>query len=166
VENLLLLTPEDAPRLQRLLERCEDFALLSDGEPPAPDAADKAFTEVPPDYRPETMRIWAVADPEGRLDAVMHVLPGYPDDEAWWLGLLLIAPERRGQGLGSAMLDWLCAAARTDGRREIQLGVLDANLAGRRFWEREGFEWLRSTEPRTFGRKQHVVYVLRKSLAA
>lgn len=159
------LSAADAPRLDALYRACEDYHLLADGEPAAPGAGAAAFSDVPPGHAPEQLLLLGAEDDAGKLIAVTQVLRGYPEPRIWWIGLHLVEPEARDRGLGRALWRQVARAALNHGADEIQLGVLDDNTAARRFWEREGFGWLRSTEPRPFGRKTHVVHVLRRALA-
>ena len=46
----------------------------------------------------------------------------------------------------------------------IMLGVVEENQSAYRFWQGLGFELVRQTEPRSFGKKTQVVYVMRKEV--
>lgn len=52
---------------------------------------------------------------------------------------LFVAPEARGQGVGSALLDAIAAEARARGFREVRLDVVDENLRARALYERRGY---------------------------
>ncbi|MGF1521445.1 MAG: hypothetical protein ACFBSF_03895 [Leptolyngbyaceae cyanobacterium] len=45
----------------------------------------------------------------------------------------------------------------------ISLCAIAPNLPGRQFWQRMGFEVIRQTAPRDYGRKTHEVYVYRRT---
>ncbi len=66
---------------------------------------------------------------------------GYPEAGDAYIGLMLLATEARGQGLGTMFLDHLTDLARARGARRQLLAVLDANPRGRRFWERTASSW-------------------------
>lgn len=44
------------------------------------------------------------------------------------------------------------------------LGVVEENTLAYTFWQNLGFEFIRETEPRHFGKKFQKVYVMRKTL--
>jgi hypothetical protein len=44
------------------------------------------------------------------------------------------------------------------------LGVVEDNQGAFSFWQALGFELVRTTEPRSFGKKTHAVYVMRRDL--
>jgi len=47
----------------------------------------------------------------------------------------------------------------------IMLGVVEENQAAYDFWQRLGFELVRKTEPRPFGRKTQSVSVMRRAVS-
>jgi ribosomal protein S18 acetylase RimI-like enzyme len=52
---------------------------------------------------------------------------------------LYVAPERRGQGLGTAMIDLLLSDAREAGLSAIEINVDAGDVDAQRFYERHGF---------------------------
>jgi ribosomal protein S18 acetylase RimI-like enzyme len=102
-----------------------------------------------------------------RDDAIIGVLEGlrdYPDDAVWWVGLLLLAPEARGYGVGRKIMEAFSEYVRLEKGTGIMLGVVEENQAAYRFWQGLGFELVRQTEPRLFGRKTQKVNVMRREL--
>ena len=158
------LFPEDAPRLQVLYARCIGYFLRADGQPPRDTAGDEAFVDGPEGHARDQLALYGVFAPTEELVAEMEVLEGYPDAQTWWIGLMLVDPAARRQGIGRRMVEWLLARATERRVESLQLGVLDVNLEARRFWENMGFTWLRSTEPRRFGQLEHVVHVLSRKV--
>lgn len=55
------------------------------------------------------------------------------------LGQLYTAPERTGEGLGAALMDWALAEARAGGHDAVQLSVWSENYGAQRFYQRYGF---------------------------
>lgn len=52
---------------------------------------------------------------------------------------IAVAPEARGQGIGTAMLAAICDHARKVGKRAVRLDVINTNPGARKLYEREGF---------------------------
>lgn len=52
---------------------------------------------------------------------------------------IAVDPSRRGQGIGTRLLDELTAYAKRKGYHEIRLDVIDTNPGARRLYERNGF---------------------------
>lgn len=73
---------------------------------------------------------------------------------------MMLAPEQRGQGLGTnfyqAFERWVLA----QGESQISLAVIEANDPGLQFWKRMGFSIVRKAPPQQFGIKTHERYVL------
>jgi ribosomal protein S18 acetylase RimI-like enzyme len=70
-------------------------------------------------------------------------MAGY-DGHRGWIYSLAVAPDRRGQGLGTRLLDHALAALKARGCVKVNLQILESNEAVRRFYEANGF----TVEPR------------------
>ncbi len=159
-----LLAPPDAPAIQRLYEQCLDYCLLVDGHPPSPGAAVEDFSSAPPGKSLADKFLFGVVGPLGELAGLLDCVRGYPDETTWWIGLLLFAPEARDHGLGAATVRGFLSYAQTHGAQALMLGVVDENTRAYGFWTRQGFQLVRTTEPRQFDLKTHAVHVMRRAL--
>ena len=126
--------------LQDLLERCADYLELDEGAPPGPGAARELLDAGPPGVSRDHKFVhgWArtVGEP---LVAVTDTIAGYPDQDSWFLGLLLVDPAWRRRGVGAAILRQIEAMARAAGAVQLYLAVLERNPDGQQFWQRQGF---------------------------
>lgn len=61
------------------------------------------------------------------------------DNERFLIDGLCVADEVRGRGIGTGLLDAICAKARQRGHAAVRLDVVDTNRDARRLYEREGF---------------------------
>ena len=82
-----------------------------------------------------------VAEEDGAV--IGTVMAGY-DGHRGWIYSLAVAPERRGRGLGTRLLDHALAALKGLGCVKVNLQILESNEAVRRFYEANGF----TAEPR------------------
>ncbi|RKH56844.1 GNAT family N-acetyltransferase [Corallococcus aberystwythensis] len=126
--------------LQPLLERCEDYHQLAYGRPALPDQARNIPNERPPGLAPGQGHLFALRDAQGGLAGMLEALRDYPAQGEWYIGLLLLAPEARGQGRGEAVLSAYEAHVRANGGRMLRVAVVEHNAGGRRFWTRVGFQ--------------------------
>ncbi len=160
-----LLNLEDAPVLQNLYKQCTEFALLTDGQPPSPTAARQEFDAVPDGKTTQDKYIFGLFASQNDLIGMIESIRYYPDNQTWWLGLIMLSSEQRGQGLGTefyrAFENWVSAK----GFKQISLSVVEANELGLQFWRGLGFEIIRKTEPRQFANKTHAVYVMSHAVA-
>ncbi|XXJ21305.1 GNAT family acetyltransferase [Desulfovibrio caledoniensis] len=83
---------------------------------------------------------WVAEDGDDVLGTVMA---GY-DGHRGWIYSMAVAPDRRGQGLGSRLLDHALEALKQRGCVKVNLQILESNEAVRRFYEANGF----TAEPR------------------
>ena len=158
------LFPDDADVLQALYQQCADFALLTNGVPFSPTAAREEFEDVPEGKTPEDVHVFGLFDASNVIAGAIVAVRHYPDAQTWWIGLMLLAPDKRGQGLGAdfcrAFERWVFA----QGDSQLSLCVIEANVSGLRFWQKMGFQLVRTTPPRQRGNKTHKLYVLSKLL--
>jgi len=155
------LLPEDSAIIQELWEDCLDYMLLVDGHPAGPHSGEEGFEDVPPGKSPADLFLFGIVNQQGHLVGMLEVLRGYPDEMTWWIGVLLIVPEARSQGIGQTVVQGFMDYVRLNGGQAIMLGVVDENTLAYKFWSRMGFEFVRQTEPRQFGNKTHTVSVMR-----
>ena len=67
-----------------------------------------------------------------------YTIPG----QRVYISRVRVEPERRGQGIGTAMVAFLCAEARRQGFAEISLGVNKDNAEALHVYEKAGFDTL------------------------
>ena len=146
-----------------LFARATDYAMLESGLPP--DAATLAdfFTGDHPDIdHTKSLRLGLFQGPT--LAIIAEMAFGYPNPGDAFIGLLLAAPEYRNLGLGHELLDHLAAEARARLCPRLLIAVLDANAGGKRFWLRQGFVVIFTTEPIPRGLKTHVFHRMARPL--
>ena len=157
------LSLADVPAVFDLYSRCAGYFLLQDGELAVVHDADELFTDVPPTKRPEDQHVLGYRVGK-RLEAVAAVLTDYPEPGHWYLGLLLVAPERRSQGLGRKLYASIEQRSIKHGATRMLLAVLKENESALRFWRSLGFEIVRTVEATTFKQKAHMRYELARRL--
>jgi GNAT superfamily N-acetyltransferase len=161
-----LITADDAFLLQDLFVRCTDFSLLVEGVPPGPNAAQDLLHDVAPGKTLDDKILIGLWDSSGCLLGLIDAMRGYPAPDQWFIGLMLIDPALRGQGIGAQAYRGFEHWAAGQGAHSIGLGVVEANTAGCRFWQQMGFAEASRTEPRSFGEKTHVVIRMQKFISA
>jgi GNAT superfamily N-acetyltransferase len=127
------LTLADRPAVEALIDRCEDFYVLTTG---GPGSFDELWTSLPPDRTPADKRVYGTGEP---LAGLAEVVRDWPRPGTWIIGLLLLDPAARGSGLGAAVVAELDAMAAAQGADRLRVGVVDANVRALKFWRREGF---------------------------
>ncbi|MEU3829928.1 GNAT family N-acetyltransferase [Streptomyces sp. NPDC029080] len=117
---MVALTPDDGPALQDLLERCDDYSRLNFGIPTGAADAQSQFLEGL-QHVPEQRKHLMGCHVDGRLVAAADLLEGHPDDRTAALGMLVVDPEWRDRGLGTAILLGLGSALAGRGVRRLRV---------------------------------------------
>ena len=120
--TLRILAPGDAPALQRVFAAAGDHFLGVTGRPePAPDAAEQELRgcAATPGRDVALASLRDTGEPVGALGW----WAGHPEPELALLGMLLVVPGRRGQGLAREALGALEAWLAGRGIRRLRTGV-------------------------------------------
>lgn len=128
----------DLDRVAELYTAAADFWTLTDRKPPDLAKARAFFTDGPPGCDPAASHRLGLFE-SGRLLGVAELSFGFPKPEDAYLGLMVFAPEARGQGLGPFFLQKCEDLARVRSCPQLFLAVLEENAKARAFWERQGF---------------------------
>jgi ribosomal protein S18 acetylase RimI-like enzyme len=148
----------DLPRLSLLCRSCADFYELIEGQSPSDETAAEILGPLDSKYTRGTKHVWGV-EKEGRLIAVAELLEGYPASHGWYIGLLLVIPAHRRQGVGAQLCAALLRWMGQRGASIVRLVVQQQNAGARAFWERQGFTLEREGFNRS-GRLESPVWVL------
>jgi GNAT superfamily N-acetyltransferase len=136
-----LMSSEDEAQLQALFELDPDYFKLVEGAPPGPTAAKDHFGGLPDGKEYCDKFDYGVFDSNGALIAVIELVRGYPNDEIWFLGLLFVAPASRSKGLGSRLLEAICAHVGQRAGLAIRLCMV-RNGRARALYDRAGFRFI------------------------
>lgn len=159
------LTRSDARTAQAVLDACHDYALLFQGHAFSPNAAEAEFDAVPSGFPVDRKRVFGIEGSAGHLVGLLEGLSGYPSNEVWYLGLLLVVPAARGRGVGTYAYAALESAVRGESFAAIELAVLKDNVGALAFWQRMGFTVIREVPAATLGAKRHERFAMRKKLS-
>ncbi len=159
----VILTDKDIPPAQTLMEECLDFFLLVGGLPPAEDEGRKLFRDLPPGKDEADKTVFGLLH-QWKLVGVIDSVVDYPEEGSWFIGLFLLHPDMRGSGVGKSWLEAFLTHARDHGAKTVRLGVVEQNLAGRRFWEKNAFILEARRPPARYGGKDCVVLIMRREL--
>jgi RimJ/RimL family protein N-acetyltransferase/SAM-dependent methyltransferase len=154
------LRSEDTAILQTLLENCSDYSLLVTGSPPTSSAATSLLVDCPEGKTSNDKLVLGLFTERQDLAGVLDVIRDYPAQGDWWMGLLLLAPAYRGQGLGQRIYHAFECWVVGQGARGIYLGVIEQNQRAYRFWQNAGFEPVERQPTRHFGQTEHVVITM------
>jgi GNAT superfamily N-acetyltransferase len=163
--RIRLIDQSEVVFLQRLLEQCTDYCLLVDGHPPRPSAASALITDRPEGKTIADKVDIGVYSLDHEMIGVLDAIRDYPEQGAWWIGLLLIAPDHRNNQVGRRLVRAFEKWALQQGARRILLGVVEANHRAFRFWQMMGYTEINRQPPTLFGNLSHIVIKMGHELA-
>lgn len=159
------LVHEDIPKIQELFEKCNDYFLLVEGKRAETQTGEEEFLFVPKGKSANDKVVLGIFNQNKILVGYLDTFKGYPDEQSWWIGLLLFIPEFRSKSLGQKVMNGFIDYVQRSGIREIRLGVIEENYKAKKFWKNIRFNDIKTTEPRQFGNKTHRVNIMRRILS-
>lgn len=137
--TLMTLTQHDnSEDALDLATRAADYAVLEIGHAPDTAYIHDFFTATPPDLGPDCLLHYGVMQGTA-MTGMLAIARGYEYPDDWWIGLMLMDPAFRGQGIGHTIVSDIKARASDANAATIKLAVLTANPRAVKFWKREGF---------------------------
>lgn len=153
----------DAAAVRHLFDRAADYLDLETGEGPSDALVADFFAPAPFAASPaDTLKTGLFSG--GRLDAIADLAFGFPRQKDAFIGLLLIAADRRSHGLGHLFVDHIADVARARLAPCLFVAVLEANPRARAFWEREGFVPVLTLPPAQMGQRVHIRHRMERRL--
>lgn len=158
-----ILSMNDYQLAQGLFEECSEFSLLVSGLPPKQTEGQDLFTDLPPNRNIQDKTVFGLFHQQ-KLIGILDSFKGYPKEEDWFIGLFLINPAFRNQGIGKRWLKAYQAFASENQASAIKLGVVEQNKDGRKFWEENGYSVEAIRSPMRFGVNDCTVLIMNKKL--
>ncbi|MCA3441343.1 MAG: GNAT family N-acetyltransferase [Rhodobacter sp.] len=153
----------DAAAVRHLFDRATDYLDLETGEGPSDATVADFFAPAPFATGPaDALKLGLFSG--GRLDAIADLAFGFPEPQDAFIGLLLIAADQRGHGLGHLFVDHIADVARARRAPCLFVAVLEANPRARAFWEREGFVPVLTLPPAQMGQRVHLRHRMERRL--
>lgn len=159
-----LMHTADQADLQLLLEKCVDYTQLVTGSPPKPSAAASLLSDIPQGKSLRDKFVFGISVIPQGLVCVLDAVRDYPTQDDWWLGLLLVDPTHRNQGLGQSIYRSFEEWVGHQGGRRVFLGVLEDNQNAYRFWQRLGFKLVEKRPPALTGDHTHMVLTMYRAI--
>ena len=138
-EFKLLTFEKDRKEVHRFLIKNKSYLIWQDGEEITEVTTKDFFYGVLPAQNSYDDKFIIGAYQADQLICVFDILKNYPITDTWVIGLMLLAEESRGKGLGAKLFEALEKCIRENNVIKIRLGVLEDNDIGRKFWKRMGF---------------------------
>lgn len=153
------LTSDLLKIVEVLNEKCSDYYILHEGVLPSKKEALEIFGALPPGKNYQDKFVLGIFNDRDELKGIIDIVKNFPVNGEWMLGLLLIEPEERGNGLGKLVHEALVQWGITLGAKSFQIVVIEDNYNGRKFWSDLGYIKIKeATVDRT--KKTHIVNIM------
>ncbi|GAA0701673.1 GNAT family N-acetyltransferase [Paraclostridium ghonii] len=147
---------EQSSDIEKLYGLCSDYHMICSGrEANKQDVKDIfTYTEKKTVEDSLTLGIYEYNELVGLVD----IFKNYPEINTWSIGLLLLAPNKRRNKLGSLVHEELKKYALDLGVHTFRIGVLEENIVAHKFWNSLGYTKVKESNI-SFGEIKHIVYV-------
>lgn len=118
---------------------------------------------LPPGVSRENKRVYLYTDeerPAALLDLILH----YPDNDTFYIGLLMVDGNNHRTGMGSRIYRELEVEMLAQGYCRARLGILDQNQKAWSFWSKMGFGRIKTVVSSIRPEKNWTVHVMEKQL--
>lgn len=139
------VTRQNCDQVFEIYDTNQDFFVLSNGSAATLESSMQDVDRIPPGFdinKKALLCIWR----EGKAVGILDLLQGYPNHSCIWIGLLLIHGALHGNGIGQDIVTAVLNASKIEGYKSVQLGVIEHNLEGMAFWQRQGFVRVRNKD--------------------
>lgn len=98
----------------------------------------KDLEALPEGVKSEQKHFYVYYDEKAPI-GIVDMIAKFPDDDAVYIGLLLVSSSRHRKGFGTQMYESIEREVKDFGFERIRLGVIETNIKGMVFWEQLGF---------------------------
>lgn len=151
---------DDCKIVEKLCIECSDYFILHDGTLPNTKDIKGIFFDLPPNKGYEDKFVLGIFTSQNKLIGIVDIVRDYPTVGEWMLGLMLIAPNQRNNGLGTTVHKIVSDWAMSLGAKSFRIGVIQENDKGNKFWSRLGYINIKEIDME-FTAKKHKVNVMR-----
>lgn len=141
-----LIDSHDLSKLQKMLEKCNDYFNLVYKRDSNISDSTGIFNEIPDNKSIEDKFLIGIFNDNKDIIGVIDIIKDYPELNTWYLGLMLIDPDYRNSSLGRSVFDDTEEWSIDLGAKKIRLGVVEQNNKGLNFWTKVGFKSIKTVE--------------------
>lgn len=146
--------------VEDLCQKCSDYFIIQEGISLFKENAKEIFESIPPNKSYKDKHIFGIFKNEKQLVGIIDIVKDFPIDGEWMLGLMVIEPSERSNGLGKIMHEKLVLWAASLGAKSFRIGVIKDNCKGYKFWYSLGYRKFNEVAIE-FSHKTNVVNVMR-----
>lgn len=153
---------EQSSQIEKLYNLCSDYHIICSGREANEQDIKDIFTYTDKKIIEDSLTLGIYESSE--LIGLIDIFKNYPKINTWSIGLLLLAPNKRGNKLGSLVHNELKKYALSIGADSFSIGVLEENILAHKFWKSLGYNKVKESNIK-FGEKEHIVHVYELKLS-
>lgn len=156
------LIRENSNIVETLCKECLDYYILTGGTVPSKEEVKEIFIALPPNKNYEDKFVLGIYK-LNELIGLVDIIKDFITTKEWTIGLMLIKPQERSNGLGKVVHKALVEWAKDLGAKSFRIGVIEDNYKGINFWSSLGYKKIKEVNM-DFNKKTHLVNVMRLNL--
>jgi GNAT superfamily N-acetyltransferase len=145
--------------VEKLCKNCSDYYILHNGIAASKKDIDEIFIDLPPNKNYEDKFVLGIYNIDNKLVGIVDIVRDFPNVGEWIIGLMLIKPNERSNGIGKILHKSLVEWAINSGAKSFRIGVVEDNHKGINFWCALGYKKIKEVNM-NFTAKAHVVNVM------
>jgi RimJ/RimL family protein N-acetyltransferase len=157
--NIKILHENNHKIVEELCVKCSDYYILHQGILPSKEELDEIFNTLPPNKNYQDKFVLGIYKFDNKLVGIVDIVRNFTIVGEWMLGLMLIEPQERGNGLGKIVHEALVEWAINLGAKSFRIGVIKENNRGINFWSALGYKKIKEVTM-DFAEKKHIVNVM------
>ena len=156
--------PDEIAELQGALEGAPTYSQLITGSLPGPSDARSTCSALPPNKTYADKFVFGIYA-NARCVGCIDLIRAYPTSDTAMLGLLLVAEQFHGQGIGRRAFELVEIFIRSWGTcNRVRIGVVETNRRTLPFWQSLGFQPTGEIKPYRYASVSSRVVVLERAL--
>lgn len=143
--TIKILNEDDIKYIQNLCEQCADYYLLDNDCIAGENEARNILDALPPNKTFDDQYNFGLFDENHEMIGLVNIIDGYPEENIWMLGLMLISPKQRKKGVGKYFHQEMIQFAKSKDGKEIRVAVLEDNKNALEFWQSQGYKFIKES---------------------
>jgi ribosomal protein S18 acetylase RimI-like enzyme len=140
------LAPDDGSALEVFFAELDDYVALFGAAESS--AAVTTYIALPEGKSYDDKYLFGVWSADERLVGAIDLVVDYPHVDVWTVGLVVLAIDERGRGVGTRLMDWLMVIARGEGAHSVRIAPRQDNSRCAHFLRGLGFTSVRGSRER------------------
>ncbi len=156
--KVIVLNKSNQDEILNLLNHCNDYFELVEGEKPSINNVNEILEDFPPEKDISDKKVLGLFDNQ-ELIGLVDFIKGYKKLDEGIIGLFLIDERKRKLGIGKQFHETIVQKAKNYGIKRLRIGVAEVNINALLFWKKLGYEEI-ERKTMMIGKKENIIIVM------